>query len=153
MASVGRQVCRCLRGKRQIKGMCFRMFLEGSNWNAWMDRQRQVVPERRGTRVKSSCTCVGLDPRDWQTNSLFLIPTQPWYNQCSLPISLYISFSTGELWLNFEFTKSYKESKGGSNCNLCLTITLPRYHLTWSPATAVSVDSDGGVNTLGRSSR
>ena len=32
-----------------------------------MDRQRQVVPKRRGTRVKSCCTSIGLDPRDWQT--------------------------------------------------------------------------------------
>ena len=32
-----------------------------------MNRQREVVPKRQGTRVKSSCTCVGLDPRDWQT--------------------------------------------------------------------------------------
>ena len=34
-----------------------------------MYRQQQVVPERRGIRVKSSCACAGLDPRDRQTNS------------------------------------------------------------------------------------
>ena len=45
------------------------MLLEGSNWNGWMDRQREVVPKRWGTRVKSSCACVGLDPSDQQTNS------------------------------------------------------------------------------------
>ena len=47
--------------------MCLQMFLKGSNWNGWTDRQWEVVPKRWGTRVKSSCTCVGLDPRDWQT--------------------------------------------------------------------------------------
>ena len=43
------------------------MFLEGSNWNGLTDKQREVVPKRRGARVKSSCTSIGLDPRDWQT--------------------------------------------------------------------------------------
>ena len=43
------------------------MFLKGSNWNGWTDRQWEVVPKRRGTRVKSSGTSIGLDPRDWQT--------------------------------------------------------------------------------------
>ena len=62
------RVCWCLRGKGQVKETCLQMFLEGSNWNGWMDRQQQVVPVRRGTRVKSSHACVGLDPRDWQTN-------------------------------------------------------------------------------------
>ena len=69
VASTGRYMCRCVRGKGQVKEMCLQMFLEGSNWNGWTDRQLKVVPERRGTRVKSSCACVGLDPRDWQTNS------------------------------------------------------------------------------------
>ena len=45
------------------------MFLEDGKWNGWMDRQWEVGPERQGTRVKSSCTCFGLDPRDWQTNA------------------------------------------------------------------------------------
>ena len=40
--------------------MYLEKFLEGSNWNGWMDRQQQVVPKRQRTRVKSSCTCVGL---------------------------------------------------------------------------------------------
>ena len=53
------------RGK--VKEMCLQMFLKGSNWNGLTDRQRELVPKRRGTRVKTSCTCVGLDPRDWQT--------------------------------------------------------------------------------------
>ena len=43
------------------------MFLKGSNWNGWMDRQREVVPKRQGTGVKISRTSIGLDPRDWQT--------------------------------------------------------------------------------------
>ena len=47
--------------------MCLQIFLEGSNWTGWTDRQRQVVPKRRGTRVKSSSTSIGLDPGDWQT--------------------------------------------------------------------------------------
>ena len=34
--------------------------------------QREIVPKRRSTRVKSSCTCVGLDPRDRLTNSFDL---------------------------------------------------------------------------------
>ena len=34
-----------------------------------MDRQREVVPKRRGTRVNSSCTCAGLGPGDWQTTT------------------------------------------------------------------------------------
>ena len=43
------------------------MFPKGSNWNGWMERQWEVVPKRQGTRVKSSCTSIGLYPRDWQT--------------------------------------------------------------------------------------
>ena len=31
-------------GKVKVKEMCLQMFLEGSNWNGWMDRQRKVVP-------------------------------------------------------------------------------------------------------------
>ena len=33
------------------------MFLEGSNWNGWMNRQYEVVPNRWSTRVKSSRLC------------------------------------------------------------------------------------------------
>ena len=44
--------------------------LEGSNWNGWIDRQGQVAPKRRGTKVKCSSTWIGLDSGDWQTNSL-----------------------------------------------------------------------------------
>ena len=54
-------------GGKAKSEMYLQMFLEGSNWNGWVDRQWEVVPKRRDTRVKSSCTCVGLDPRDWQT--------------------------------------------------------------------------------------
>ena len=54
-------------GWGQIKEICLQIFLEGSNWTGWMDRQRQVVPKRLGTRVKISSTSIGLDPRDWQT--------------------------------------------------------------------------------------
>ena len=43
------------------------MFLEGSNWKGRTDRQREVVSKRWGTTVKSCCTCLGLDPRDWHT--------------------------------------------------------------------------------------
>ena len=68
-ASTGHWECRCLRAKGQVKEMCLQMFLEGSNWNGWIDRQRHVVPERWGTRVKGSSTCVGLDPRDRRTDS------------------------------------------------------------------------------------
>ena len=67
LASTGRWACRCLSGKGQVKGMCLEMFLEGSNWNCWMDRQQEAILKRRGTRLKSSCVCVGLDPRDQQT--------------------------------------------------------------------------------------
>ena len=45
------------------------MFLEGINWNGWMDRQWHIVPKRRGTRVKCSSTWIGLDSGDRQTNS------------------------------------------------------------------------------------
>ena len=47
--------------------MCLQIFLKGSNWTGWTERQRKVVPKRRGIRVKSSSTSIGLDPRDWQT--------------------------------------------------------------------------------------
>ena len=57
-------------GKGQVKTMCLQMFLEGSNWNGWADRQQEVVPKRQSTRVQSSCACTGLAPRDWQTNSV-----------------------------------------------------------------------------------
>ena len=66
---MGCQGCWCLRGKGQVKEMCLQMFLEGSNWNGWMDGQWQVVPKRRHTRVKSSCTCVVVDLRGWLSNS------------------------------------------------------------------------------------
>ena len=36
----------------------------GCKWNGRTDRQRGIVPKRRGARVKSSCSCVGLHPRD-----------------------------------------------------------------------------------------
>ena len=55
-------------GKGQIKEMCLQISVAGSNWTAWTDRQREVVPKRRGTRVKSSSTSIALDSRDWQTN-------------------------------------------------------------------------------------
>ena len=45
------------------------MFLEDSNWNGWTYRQREVVPQRQGTRVKGSFACVVWDTRDQQTNS------------------------------------------------------------------------------------
>ena len=67
MASTGCQVCQCLRGAGQVKDMYLQMFREGSNWYGWRVRQQQVVPESRGTRMKSSCAFAGLDPRDWQT--------------------------------------------------------------------------------------
>ena len=47
--------------------MCLQICLKGSNRNGWTDRQQEVVPKRRGTRVKSSCISIGLYPRDWQT--------------------------------------------------------------------------------------
>ena len=59
---MGHRACRDLKWKGQVKEMYLEMFFEG-----WMDRQQQVVSKRRGKRVKSSCTCDFLDPRDWQT--------------------------------------------------------------------------------------
>ena len=38
--------------------LCLQVFLEGSNWTRWTDRQWEVVPKRRGTRVKSSSTSI-----------------------------------------------------------------------------------------------
>ena len=65
-----------------MKEMCLQRFLEGNNWTGWTDRQREVVPKRRGTRVKSSSTSIGLDPRDWQT---IIIVWSQWTgrNRCS----------------------------------------------------------------------
>ena len=62
--------------------MCLQIFLEGSNWAGWTDRQQEVVPKRRGTRVKSSSTSIGLDPREWQT---IIIVWSQWTgrNRCS----------------------------------------------------------------------
>ena len=48
---------------------CLQMFLEGSNWNGWIDRRWKIIQKRRDTRVKSSYARVGLDPMDQQTNS------------------------------------------------------------------------------------
>ena len=56
------------------------MFLQGSDWNGWIDRQREVVPKKQNTRVKSSCTCVDLDPRDRQTNAF--VWSQQWWKWC-----------------------------------------------------------------------
>ena len=54
-------------GKGQVKEVYLQIFFDGRNWNGWTDRQRQNVPKRRGTRVRSSCTSIDLDPRDWHT--------------------------------------------------------------------------------------
>ena len=67
VTSTGPCAYRCLWEKGQVKKMCLQMFLKGGNWNGWTDRQREVVPKRWGTRVKGSCTCVGLDARNWRT--------------------------------------------------------------------------------------
>ena len=67
VTSTGHGEWRYLWGKGQIKEMCLQIFLKGSNWNGWTDRQREVVPKRWGTTVKSSSTSIGLDPRDGQT--------------------------------------------------------------------------------------
>ena len=69
VTSTGHRACLCLWEKGQVKEICLQIFLEGSNWNGWTDRQRGVVPKRWSTRVKSSCTCDGLDSRDRQTNT------------------------------------------------------------------------------------
>ena len=52
------------------------------NWTGGRDRERVVVPKRRGTRVKCSITSIGLDPRDWQT---IIIVSSQWTgrNRCS----------------------------------------------------------------------
>ena len=68
----------CLWGKDQVKEMCLEIFFEVSNGNGWTDRQWQVFPNRRGRRVKTSCTCVGLDPRDQQTNFFVWSPWMGW---------------------------------------------------------------------------
>ena len=70
-------------GKGQVKEMCLQVFLKGSNWNGWTDRQREAVPKRCGTRVKSSCTSVGLDPRDWQ---IIIVVWSQWTgkNRCGM---------------------------------------------------------------------
>ena len=39
----GHQVCWCLWGRGQVKKMCLEMFLEGSNWNSWLDRHKEPV--------------------------------------------------------------------------------------------------------------
>ena len=82
VTSTGHGEWRYLWGKGQVEEMCLQIFLEGSNWTAWTDRQHQVVPKRRGTRVKSSSTSIGLDSRDWQT--IFIVWSQ-WTgrNRCS----------------------------------------------------------------------
>ena len=61
MASPCCRVHWCLNGKGQVKEMRLWIFHEGSNCNYWTDRQWQVVQKRQSTRVKSSCTCVGLN--------------------------------------------------------------------------------------------
>ena len=53
VTSTGHRVCWCQRGIGQVKEMCRDMFLKGSNWNDWMDRQRQVVPKRRAQEWKA----------------------------------------------------------------------------------------------------
>ena len=60
--STGHRVSWCLWGKGQVKEVCLETLPEGGNWSGWMYRQREVVPERRGARVKCSCICIGLDP-------------------------------------------------------------------------------------------
>ena len=67
VTSKGHGEWRYLWGKGQVKELFLLIFHKGSNWYGWTYRQLQVVPKRRGTRVKSSCTSIGLDPRDWQT--------------------------------------------------------------------------------------
>ena len=64
--STGHGEWRYLWGKGQVEEMCLQVFLEGSNWTGWTNRQWEAVPKRWGTRVKSSSTSIGLDHRDWQ---------------------------------------------------------------------------------------
>ena len=67
VTSTGHWACRYLWGKGQVKEMSLQLFLKDCNRNGQTDRQREVVLKRWGTRVKSSCTCAGLDSRDRQT--------------------------------------------------------------------------------------
>ena len=60
ITSLRHQACRCLWGEGQVKEMCRQMFLEGSNWNGWLERQCQVVPERAATHL--ACTLSVLVP-------------------------------------------------------------------------------------------
>ena len=88
ITSMGHQACWCLRGKGQVKEMSpgVSCHWAGLCWGYWDYRnlidwlkvatemakqtdRREVVPKRWSTRVQSYCTCVGLDPRDRQTNS------------------------------------------------------------------------------------
>ena len=58
-----------LWGKGQVREMCLQMFLGSSNWNGWMDRQREVVPKETRHESERACASVGLVPKDQQTNS------------------------------------------------------------------------------------
>ena len=82
--------------------MCLQMFCEDSNWNGWIDRQWQAVPERQGTRAKSSCACVDLDPRDWQANSFALSQWMgwEWWGEHGLKINRLFFMKVNKLILN-----------------------------------------------------
>ena len=118
MASTGCWVFRCLRGIGQIKEMCRQMFLEGSNWNGRTDRHREVVPERRGTRVKSSCTCAGLDPEEWRTNSFawYQWTGWKWWGQHRVRISrlLFMKSFVGQQTDFEQYSKVYWQPMEGT---------------------------------------
>ena len=56
-------------GNGQVKETCLGTLPEGCKRHGWMERQQGVVPKGRGAVVQGSCTCIGLDPREQQSDS------------------------------------------------------------------------------------
>ena len=53
-----------MRGKAKSKRCVFRCFLKVATEMAERTDSERLLKKRQGARVKSSCTSIGLDPRD-----------------------------------------------------------------------------------------
>ena len=150
ITSTGHRACWYVWGKGQVKEMCLPMLLEGSSWIGWMDRQREDVPRRQGTRVKSSCICVGLDPRDWQ---IIIVVWSQWmgWKRCSkhgvkIDRLFFTQGLVGQQTALEQYSKPYwQPMKGTKQWNtaskwrwLCHQVGASRFWTRWSLVRSMS---------------
>ena len=150
---MGCEVCYCVWGKGQVK----ETFFKGCNWSGWTERQQEVAPKRRGTRVKCSCTCTGLDLRDRQADSFLWsvngkgVMAQAWSEDKQAVLHKAFCMSTGcltqsilyvnRLILNNFTGNQWRERTSGTlrvNGGDFATTWDSRFWVRWSLARSVS---------------